>query len=526
MSYALGIELSTQSAKMVVLDAEHGTVIYTGGFTYEREFPKYGTVNGVLPSPDASVRHTSPAMLIEALDRVFSMLKKDGVDCTKIAAIKADAMQHCTVYADASLAQRLRAIDPAHDLVTALSPSLSRKTAPIWEDRSTGTETAFIEQSVKKGVVNVTGNRAELRFPLAQIMKWGRENPAEYAATAHIMLLSAYLTSILCGKISPVDTGDGWGTNLNTVNIGHPDFSGDMIAVADRYINVCGKDSVKRKIGGMAHFDAPAGKINPYFTVKHGVPASAKILVGTGDNPATLLGCGGNIVISLGSSYTVNGIMRRVKPSAAGEYNVFGYTKGTAIALSCFTNGGKLHETFARRYITPDAAANLTSADWDRYRDACGAPLLSVDERLMLPYLMDESVPVRKAGIIREGFSEDSPENIRALHVSQALAMKVHSAHLSDVDEICVVGGGARNVFLRQVISDMFNAKTYTIRNADVAAAFGCAISAARVISGISYEAAFERYLQKDAASALLPTGNEHVVARLIERYSGLEGRA
>lgn len=50
-------------------------------------------------------------------------------------------------------------------------------------------------------------------------MKWAKENPSEYKETAHIFLLSSFITSVLAGKIAPVDTGDGWGTNLNSINI-------------------------------------------------------------------------------------------------------------------------------------------------------------------------------------------------------------------------------------------------------------------------------------------------------------------
>lgn len=110
----------------------------------------------------------------------------------------------------------------------------------------------------------------------------------------------------------------------------------------------------------MDHYDSEAGTINPYFAEKYGINPDALILTGTGDNPATLMDCGGNIVVSLGSSYTVNGVMDKIVPSAYGEYNLFGYTKGRAMALSVITNGGKELKGFKRISLNPGESKKVT----------------------------------------------------------------------------------------------------------------------------------------------------------------------
>ena len=74
--------------------------------------------------------------------------------------------------------------------------------------------------------------------------------------------------------------------------------------------------AISDKIGAMDHYDAPAGRVNPYFAEKYGVHTQAIVLTGTGDNPATLLGCGSDTVISLGSSYTVNGSSKTSAPAS------------------------------------------------------------------------------------------------------------------------------------------------------------------------------------------------------------------
>jgi xylulokinase len=526
--YALGIDFGTQSAKALVLDVRGAGVMHTDAFDYDTAFPKYGTEGGVLPSQNLALRHTSPLMLLEALDLVFGRLQKSGVDLPSIGAVKIDAMQHCTMYADASFRKRVESLDAAQDLLTQLAPSITRRTSPIWEDRSPVKEADHLARGLEKhgSMASLTGNRGELRFPAAQILKWAGESPGEYGRTAHIFLLSAFLTSILAGKVAPVDTGDGWGTNLNTLDILQPGWSEAVLKAADEYlVSRDVRSPLRGRLGEMVHYDTVLGPVASYFVRRYGVSARAVVLAGTGDNPATLLGCGGQAVVSLGSSYTVNGQMRKIVPSVSGEYNVFGYTPGTAMALTVFTNGAKMHESFMEKYIAKNTSGGEGDSKWEAYVSAAGEPTLREEEPLMLPYLREESVPLRAAGIVRDGFDDqDARMNIRSLHVSQALSLKLHSGHLSETDALCVVGGAAKNRFLRQLIADVFDSNTYNIRHAAFAAALGCAISGARAILNMSYEEAAGRFVQIDEASSARPLeANRNLVRKLLRRYEALE---
>jgi xylulokinase len=526
--YALGIDFGTQSAKALVLDMRSAEVIHTDSFEYDSAFPKYGTEGGVLPSQHPATRHTSPFMLLEVLDMVFRRLQKSGVDLASIGSVKIDAMQHCTVYADGSFGGRVGSLDAEQDLLPQLAPGITRGTSPIWEDRSSAKEAEYLTKELERhgSILTLTGNRAELRFPASQILKWARDCPREYARTAHIFVLSAFLTSILAGKVAPVDTGDGWGTNLNTMDIRQPGWSDAVFRVADEYLG--SRDAslpLGGKVGEMVHYDTELGPIAQYFVRRYGVGPRAVVLAGTGDNPATLLGCGGHAVASLGSSYTVNGRMRKIVPSANGEYNIFGYTPGKAMALTVITNGAKVHESFLDRYIPEGSPGNDLDSRWEAYVSAAGEAALQEDEPLMLPYLRDESVPLRPAGIVRDGFDDqDARVNIRSLHVSQVLSLKLHSGHLRRTDALCVVGGAGRNRFLRQLIADAFDSNTYNIRHAGFAAALGCAISGARAILNVSYEEAATRFVQIDGASSARPLEtNRSAVRKLLRRYEALE---
>ena len=529
--YSLGMEFSTQSVKTVLLDLKNLSTVHTGTFDYDTTFPEYETRGGVLPSDNPKIRHTSPFMLIRALDRAFSSLNRAGFNLSLVEAIKIDAMQHCTIYTNKRFDEKIHSLDPKNDLVDLLRPTISRKTSPIWEDRSPVAEAHYLTEALKAegGIHQLTGNRAELRFPAAQILKWAKECPDEYRDTIHIFLLSAFLTSLLTGRIAPVDTGDGWGTNLNHLDSNLPGWSQRVLTACETKVGDHGPNNmVKDKLGTMVPYDTMAGKIHHYYVEKYKINPKAVVLAGTGDNPATLMGCGGNGVVSLGSSYTVNGVMNEIIPSEMGEYNIFGYAQAKAMALSVFTNGGKVHEHFLRKYRAHSGTRILTDQDWHEYCSAAGQPLLEKNEPLLLPYLQDESVPLRKQGILRNGLGEeDGNANIRALALSQALSLKLHSDHLHDIKTICIVGGGAGNLFLRQLISDVFNSKTYMIQNAEFAAPLGCAVSGAVAALGISYEEAAKRFVNLDESSCLSPTKeNIPIIQVLLYRYSALENQA
>lgn len=526
--YALGIDFGTQSVKVLLLDVHGAAVMHTDSFDYDTAFPEYGTEGGVLQNKGSVTRHTSPLMLLEALDLAFGRLQKGDVDLGSIGAIKIDAMQHCTVYADESFGERVESLDAQLSLLAQLDSSITRRTSPIWEDRSPVREAEYLTKELEKhgSIQALTGNRAELRFPASQILKWARESPGDCARTAHIFLLSAFLTSVLAGKVAPVDTGDGWGTNLNTLDIRMPGWSDAALKIADEYLQESSAGpSLRDMVGYMVHYDTVLGPVAPYFVRRYAVNPSAIVLAGTGDNPATLLGCGGRGVVSLGSSYTVNGQMREIVPSASGEYNVFGYTPGNAMALTVFTNGAKVHEFFLDKYLPKEGLGTDVDSRWEAYVSAAGEAVVQKDEPLMLPYLRDESVPLRPAGIVRDEFNDtDARVNVRSLHISQVLSLKLHSGHLSQTDALCVVGGAGRNRLLRQLIADVFHSNTYNIRHAGFAASLGCAISGARTILGLSYEEAASRFVQIDEASSARPLeSNRNPVRKLLRRYEALE---
>jgi len=134
--YTLGLDFSTRAVKTVVLDINEAEIVYTGTIEYDSALAHYGTRGGVLPADEPTLRHTSPFMLIEALDLAFSELNSSGLDLGCIGVVKVDAMQHCTVYTDASFDERLACLDPGQP--TGILPHCPHLLAERLPDLDTG----------------------------------------------------------------------------------------------------------------------------------------------------------------------------------------------------------------------------------------------------------------------------------------------------------------------------------------------------------------------------------------------------
>jgi sugar (pentulose or hexulose) kinase len=74
---SIGIEFSTQSVKTVALDLKSGEMVFSDTFEYDTVFPEYETMGGILPSELPEERHTSPLMLVEAMDHCFNRLSSN-----------------------------------------------------------------------------------------------------------------------------------------------------------------------------------------------------------------------------------------------------------------------------------------------------------------------------------------------------------------------------------------------------------------------------------------------------------------
>lgn len=204
----LGLDLSTQSLTAVVTSLT-GSVAHQVSISFDDAYPSYHTKGGVRLGENVSEVFADPRMWAQAMDDILILLK-DDTWTGSIRAIGVSAQQHGTVYLKSTFVASLQGLDPALQYHRQIQHVFSRDLSPVWMDSSTHEECREITEALggPVQVAALTGSVATERFAGPQIRRFWKRNPEEYERTSHIALVSSFLTSLLAGRLAPVDSGD------------------------------------------------------------------------------------------------------------------------------------------------------------------------------------------------------------------------------------------------------------------------------------------------------------------------------
>ena len=520
MPLYLGLDSSTQSLSAIVLeiDSDHRRVVFEESMSFDERFPEYGTEHGVLRSPDPAVAVSSPLMWVAALDAMMARIAS-RIDVRRLAAIAGSAQQHGSVYLNAGATAALAALDPGRPLVDQVEPMLSRAVSPIWMDSSTGTECREIAAAVggDASLAQHTGSRAFERFTGPQIRKFAAHEPAAYAATDRIHLVSSFLASLLAGRHAPIDPGDGSGMNL--MDLTSASWWDSAVAAT--------APGLAAKLPALAPASSIVGPLATYWQKRYGFP-SAPVVVWSGDNPCSLIGTGlvreGRLAVSLGTSDTVFGLMREPRVDSTGTGHVFGSPTGEFMGLTCFKNGSLARERVRQEW-------RLT---WEEFSAVLASTLPGNGGAVLLPWYEPEiTPPVSSPGIHRYGLDEhDRDGHVRGVIEAQMMSMALHSAWMRvEVDTIHATGGAAANREILQVMADVFNADVYQFEVSN-SASLGAALRAAEAEAAargdaVSWESVVRGLAEPVSASRISPkAGRADLYRDLMRRYAECEAQA
>lgn len=475
-SLYLGIDVGTQSLTALLVevaptrsDAEDraSRIAARASVHYDTELPRYGTVNGQLPNEDPAIGRVRPCMWLDALDVALQRLGREA--CGAVRGISVSGQQHGSVYLAAGADRTLAALSPDRSLAQQVEPNLSRLEAPIWTDSSTTRECAEIRQALggAAATAELTGSDTFERFTGPQIRRFARTDPEAWALTAHVCLVSSFVTSVLAGRLAPIDHGDGAGMNL--LDIRRRKWSEAAMAAT--------AEGLGRRLPPTCAPWTAVGRVAPYFVSRYGLPASAQVVAGSGDNPCSLVGGGvrepGEAVLSLGTSDTYFGLLKEVAVDPEANGHVFIAPGGHPMSLICFRNGSLAREAVRDRY----------GLDWPGFDAALRATPPGNDGMTMLPWFEPEIVPrVATPHVHRLGGLRDEPEqaarNCRAVVEGQFLSMRLNSAWLATRPRrLVATGGGSRNRELLQIAADVLGCRVESLEVTD-GAALGAALRA------------------------------------------------
>ena len=116
-----GIDVSTQSQKLVVIDLDNDSIIYSDSINYDNDLPDYETFNGVIRNNPPGVSESDPNMWIDGLHILFKKLSKRTDIISSIKCLSVSGQQHGLVALDKE-------------------GNLAKSTSKLWNDFSTQKE--------------------------------------------------------------------------------------------------------------------------------------------------------------------------------------------------------------------------------------------------------------------------------------------------------------------------------------------------------------------------------------------------
>ena len=428
-----GVDSSTQSTKVLVVDAASGAVLREGRAAHP---------DGTEIDPE----HWWQALLSATSGGLLEGVEAIGVAGQQHGMVALDEIGN--VVRPALLWNDTRSADSADDLLGELGGGSA------WAD--------------------AVGSVPVAAFTVSKL-RWLAEHEPEHASrTAEVLLPHDWLTTRLRGQggsavragSATTDRGDASGTGYWSPRTG--DYRADLVRLA------LGHDVGLPRVLGP---NAVAG------VTESGVVVSA----GTGDNMAAALGLDigpGDVVVSLGTSGTVFAVHDQPTTDPTGIVAGFADATGGFLPLVCTLNAARVLSAAATMLGT-----DLGGLDRLALASSPGAHGLS-----MLPYLDGERTPNLPAatgtlgGLSR---ANATPENLARAAVEGMLCgladgIDALVSQGLEPGRVLLIGGAARSAAVQQVAPDLFGVPVVVPAPAEYVA-LGAARQAVRALAGDSH---------------------------------------
>ena len=353
--------------------------------------------------------------------------------------------------------------------------------ALLWCDQRTGEAADDIAQSLGQALIlEVTGSPVAMGSTASKIVWFRQHEPDLYARVRWLLLPKDYIRLRLTGERA-TDSSDASATAL--LDVRRRTWSETMLQALgvprDWLPPVCASHAI-------------AGRISAETAEITGLAAGTPVVVGSGDDAASAVGCGavepGIVASSVGTSAVLLAISERVTVdpllrvsllchAVPGQWQIVGATNAAGASLRWLKN------TFGE---AESAAAERTGADvYDLLcQEAAQVPPGS-EGLVFLPHLMGMRSPTPDArasgAFIGITLRHTKPHFVRAVLEGVAFGIRDSLEVLKELGvplaNIRAIGGGARSPLWRQIQADILGLEHVTV-NVTECAAFGAALVA------------------------------------------------
>jgi xylulokinase len=411
-----GVDSSTQSTKVVLCEAEDGTVVGQGS------------------APHPAGTEADPAAWWAALQRAG-----DGL-LERAAAVGVAGQQHGMIVMD--------------DEAEVIRPAL------LWNDVRSATAAAELvsELGGPRWWAGETGSVPTFSFTVTKL-RWLAEHEPDNADRATAVLLPHdWLTWRLLGGTgersrAAVPPGERAGPGRETPTVtdrGDASGTGYFSPAKRTWL----PDLVKRAVGRTLRLPRVASPGEVVGQTAWGAAVSA----GTGDNMGAALGLGlgpGDVAVSIGTSGTAFAVSEVPADDPSGAVAGFADATGRFLPLVCTINAG----------LVLSATASLVGTDLDGLSELALAAEPGAGGITLLPYLDGERTPDRPgaSGVLRGLTTRNATrENLARAAVEALLASLADAADRLAAGEnqpprrVLLIGGGARSEAVRQLAPGIF----------------------------------------------------------------------
>ncbi|TBL81307.1 xylulokinase [Paenibacillus thalictri] len=467
MDYFLGIDLGTSAVKCILVDAE-GNVTASGS----AEYPL------LQPQPGWAEQHPED-WWNGSLNCIRQLLLESKVDGHLVKGIGLSGQMHGAVLLD----EQLSVVRPAM----------------LWCDQRTGAECEWIEATIGRDRLGqLTGNRALTGFTAPKLIWMRNHEPELYAKVAHLMLPKDYVRLQLTGAFG-MDMADASGTLL--LDVAGRRWSQDVAEQLGIPLGWLPPLFESTDIAG--HLTAEAAKLT-------GLAAGTPVVAGGGDQACGAVGVGvvkqGIASVALGTSGVVFVHDDSYQPEpecrlhafchgVPGKWHRMGVMLAAGGSFQWWKNHFAYEELEQARNSGRDVYEFLTAL-------AETAPLGS-EGLLFLPYLTGERTPhpdpKARGGFIglnlRHGKAHLTRAVLEGITFGLRDSLELMKASGIEITELRVNGGGARSLFWRQMIADIFGYPVVTVNSTD-GPAYGAAVMAASGVLNRSVDSLCGEWIQ------------------------------
>lgn len=433
-----GVDSSTQSTKVELRDADTGELAATG--------------RGPHPAVSPPASEQDPRAWWEALAAALRQVREDLPD---VVAIAVAGQQHGLVLLD--------------DDDQPLRP------AKLWNDTTSAPQAReLVERLGAEAWADAVGLVPVASFTITKLGWMRDQEPERLAGTRRIMLPHDYLTFRLTGE-HVTDRGDASGTGWWSPS--HGTYDGTLLGLV-----VDDPKTWLERLPRVLDPTEPAGHITEEAAAQLGLPASALVACGTGDNMAAALGLGlepGDVVMSLGTSGTLYAVSDTPTADRSGLVAGFADATGRYLPLVATLNATQVTDTIAD-------LLDIDAAELSRLAIDAASPERPL---VLVPYLEGERTPdlPTATGLLTGLRTSTSRADLaRAAYLGVLCGLFAGVAALRDTGvELSgrrfLVGGGARAGAYQVFAADLWR-DDVVVPHADEAVAAGACVQAAATL--------------------------------------------